>query len=78
MAEETTITVAVVVVVEVEETTIIVVVEEVIDGITAAEVEELPAALSERYAGIADRLSLYTPFSPVEGMDFWEKFVEAW
>jgi probable F420-dependent oxidoreductase len=45
---------------------------------TTAEVEDLAAALKARYAGIADRLSLYTPFSPAEGIEFWEKFVEAW
>jgi len=45
---------------------------------TTAAVEELPAALKERYAGIADRLSLYKPFSPGEGTDFWRKFVNAW
>jgi probable F420-dependent oxidoreductase len=37
----------------------------------------LPAKLQERYAGIADRLSLYTPFTPGEKDDFWKKLVAA-
>jgi len=45
---------------------------------TTADVDELPAALKQRYTGIADRLSLYTPFSPGEGNDFWNNFVKAW
>ena len=45
---------------------------------TVAKVEDLPAALRKRYAGIADRLSLYLPFTPGEGMEFWKGFVEAW
>jgi len=45
---------------------------------TTADVDELPAALKQRYTGIADRLSLYTPFSPGEGKDFWNNFVKAW
>lgn len=45
---------------------------------TTAAVEDLAAALKERYAGIADRLSLYKPFSPGEGTDFWRKFVNSW
>lgn len=45
---------------------------------TVAEVEDLPASLKERYAGIADRLSLYTPFTTGEGIEFWEKLVAAW
>ena len=44
----------------------------------AAAVEELPAALKERYAGVSDRLSLYKPFSPAVDMQFWEQFVNAW
>ena len=39
--------------------------------------ESLPARLQERYAGIADRLTLYTPFVPGEKDDFWKKLVEA-
>lgn len=45
---------------------------------TTAAAHELPAALKERYAGIADRMSLYTPFPSGEGLGFWEKFVQAW
>jgi probable F420-dependent oxidoreductase len=45
---------------------------------TTAAAKELPAALKERYAGIADRLSLYTPFPSGDGMGFWENFVKAW
>lgn len=33
--------------------------------------QELCARLRERYAGLADRLSLYLPFSPGERDDFW-------
>jgi probable F420-dependent oxidoreductase len=39
--------------------------------------ESLPAKLKERYAGIADRLTLYTPFTPGEKDDFWVKLVAA-
>ena len=36
----------------------------------------LPAKLQERYAGIADRLTLYTPFVPGEKDDFWKMMVK--
>ncbi|HTP01014.1 MAG TPA: LLM class flavin-dependent oxidoreductase, partial [Anaerolineales bacterium] len=36
---------------------------------------DLPDALRERYAGIADRLTLYTPFVPGERAKFWRKLV---
>ena len=39
--------------------------------------ESLPAKLQERYDGIADRLTLYTPFTPGEKDDFWKTMVEA-
>jgi len=39
--------------------------------------ESLPAKLQERYAGIADRLTLYTPFTPGEKDEFWKRMVEA-
>ncbi len=39
--------------------------------------ESLPAKLKERYQGIADRLTLYTPFTPGEKDDFWKKLVAA-
>ena len=45
---------------------------------TIAAPEELPAALKNRYTGIADRLSLYSPFAPDEVSVFWENFVKAW
>jgi len=45
---------------------------------TIAVPEELPAALKKRYAGSADRLSLYTPFSTDGSSGFWENFVRAW
>lgn len=38
--------------------------------------QELGAALRERYAGLADRLSLYLPFSPGERDAFWRRLVE--
>jgi len=41
------------------------------------EAENLPARLQERYAGIADRLTLYTPFVPGEKDDFWKTMVQA-
>lgn len=37
--------------------------------------EDLAASLKERYAGLADRLSLYTPFIPGEQDDFWANLV---
>lgn len=37
----------------------------------------LPAALKERYAGIADRLTLYSPFTPRERDGFWKSIVKA-
>lgn len=45
---------------------------------TSAAPDELPAALKNRYHGMADRLTLYTPFSPGEVSVFWEDFVNAW
>jgi len=39
--------------------------------------EALPAKLKERYAGLADRLTLYTPFTPGEKDDFWKKLLDA-
>jgi len=39
--------------------------------------ESLPARMKERYQGIADRLTLYTPFTPGEKDDFWKKLVGA-
>jgi hypothetical protein len=45
---------------------------------TIASPEELPAALKERYMGLADRLALYQPFVPGERDPFWEVFLRAW
>jgi len=39
--------------------------------------ESLPARMKERYQGIADRLTLYTPFTPGEKDDFWKKLLSA-
>jgi probable F420-dependent oxidoreductase len=39
--------------------------------------ESLPSKLQERYANIADRLTLYTPFVPGEKDDFWKMLVDA-
>jgi probable F420-dependent oxidoreductase len=39
--------------------------------------ESLPAKLQERYEGLADRLTLYTPFTPGEKDDFWKRLVNA-
>lgn len=38
---------------------------------TVAEPGDLAAALQERYAGLADRLTVYIPFEPGERDDFW-------
>lgn len=35
----------------------------------------LPARLKKRYAGLADRLTLYTPFMPGEKDEFWKRLV---
>jgi len=35
------------------------------------------AALFERYSGLADRLTLYTPFIPGERDDFWKGFLQS-
>ncbi len=35
----------------------------------------LPAALKQRYEGLADRLALYTPFVPGEKDEYWKKLV---
>lgn len=37
----------------------------------------LPAELQKRYAGLADRLSLYIPFVPAERDDFWKEITGA-
>ncbi|NIW46400.1 MAG: TIGR03617 family F420-dependent LLM class oxidoreductase [Gammaproteobacteria bacterium] len=42
---------------------------------TAAPEEELGEALLERYAGLADRISLYTPFIPGERDAFWVNLI---
>ena len=39
--------------------------------------EELGAALAERYAGTADRLMLYLPFSPEGESRFWAQLVSS-
>jgi len=41
------------------------------------EAESLPKKLKARYEGIADRLTLYTPFTPGEKDEFWKKLVAA-
>jgi probable F420-dependent oxidoreductase len=43
----------------------------------AAQPEDLGAALTERYAGIADRLMLYLPFSPDGESGFWPRLVKS-
>ena len=37
----------------------------------------LPAAINTRYEGIADRLTLYTPFIPGEKDALWKSLIEA-
>jgi hypothetical protein len=39
--------------------------------------ESLPEKLKERYESLADRLALYTPFTPGEKDGFWKRLVEA-
>ncbi len=39
--------------------------------------EEVPHALSERYHGLADRLTLYSPYVPGERDEFWQHVVET-
>ena len=41
-----------------------------------ADAADLPAALKERYAGIADRLTVYSPFVPGERDGFWKRLVK--
>ncbi len=38
---------------------------------------DLPAALRERYQGLADHLTLYSPFVPGERDDFWRALIRA-
>lgn len=45
---------------------------------TVASPAELPDALLERYAGLADRLGLYTPFMPGTRDAFWNEFARRW
>jgi probable F420-dependent oxidoreductase len=44
---------------------------------TVASKEYLAEALRERYTGLADRISLYLPFTPGERDDFWQGMVRA-
>ena len=39
--------------------------------------DSLPGKLQTRYAGLADRLTLYSPFVPGERDRFWESLVKA-
>jgi probable F420-dependent oxidoreductase len=39
--------------------------------------DSLPSELMKRYAGIADRISLYIPFVPGERDEFWRKLAKA-
>ena len=40
-----------------------------------ADAKDLPAALKKRYVGLADRLTLYTPFVPGERDEFWRTLI---
>jgi probable F420-dependent oxidoreductase len=42
-----------------------------------ADPEDVPAALLERYHGLADRLTLYSPFIPGERDGFWKRLVST-
>lgn len=46
--------------------------------VTLASPPDLPAALKERYQGLADRLALYIPFIPGERDRYWETFLHGW
>lgn len=39
--------------------------------------EDVPHALRERYEGLADRLTLYIPFTPGERDEFWKHVIET-
>lgn len=45
---------------------------------TFATQDDLPTALLNRYKGLADRITLYTPFVPGERDSFWHNLIEAW
>lgn len=46
--------------------------DEIVDSFaTIAEPQDLAAALKERYAGLAERINLYVPFTPGERDEFW-------
>ena len=50
--------------------------DEILDAFAVvADPADLPAALKTRYAGLADRLTLYTPFIPGEREDFWKRLI---
>jgi predicted AAA+ superfamily ATPase len=42
-----------------------------------ASAADLPAALRQRYGGVADRLGLYLPFTPGERDEFWKMVIAA-
>ncbi len=42
-----------------------------------ADESDLPAALRERYSGLADRLSIYTPFEPGRRDAFWRRLAAS-
>jgi hypothetical protein len=42
---------------------------------TMAPPQELGAAMRERYQGLADHLSVYTPYNPGERDDFWKNLI---
>ena len=44
---------------------------------TVADTADLAAALKERYAGIADRITVYVPFVPGERDDFWQQVIAS-
>jgi probable F420-dependent oxidoreductase len=50
--------------------------DEILDAFAVvADPEELPGALKARYKGLADRLTLYTPFIPGERDGFWKRLI---
>lgn len=52
--------------------------DEIVDQFaTTAEPGELAAALKDRYAGLAERINLYIPFTPGERDEFWRSLAAA-
>ena len=51
--------------------------DEMLEEIVTYSPATLPAALKERYEGVVDRITVYTPFVPGEKDDFWREMLGA-